>query len=54
MHRARRLVASQLLSDGPDPSDNAPSVSRWRAWLFAAWVAVVVAVYLATMAGLIH
>jgi hypothetical protein len=52
IRRARQLVASTLLPQRPQPAD-APAVPAWRAWLFTAWVAVVVAVYSAYMIGLL-
>ena len=50
IRRARRMVASTLLK--PPPPGGAPRLPAWRAWLFTAWVVVVVAVYLVCMAGL--
>jgi len=51
LHRARQLIASTLLRPDPYPEESARPVAPWRAWLFAAWVVVVTAVYLAYMAG---
>jgi len=50
---ARRLVASTFLPEQPRATDSAPSIPAWRAWLFAAWVLVVTAVYFAGMLGLL-
>ena len=33
----------------PDPSDKAPPIPAWRAWLYVAWVVVVTGVYFASM-----
>lgn len=52
MRHARRLVACTLLSEPSRPPEDAPPVAAWRAWVFAAWVALVTAVYAASMAGL--
>ena len=48
---ARRLVASTFLPAPARAADDAPSIPVWRAWLFAAWVLVVTAVYFASMLG---
>jgi len=53
MHRARRLVASQLLPENADAPDASPPIPRWRAWLFTGWIVTVVVIYLAVMAALI-
>ena len=52
VRRARRIVGS-LLPDRSESTAEAPPVSTWKAWLFAAWVAVVICVYFAFMAGLL-
>jgi len=52
IRRVRQLVASALLPHRRRPPD-APTVPAWRAWLFTAWVVVVVAVYAAYMIGLL-
>lgn len=52
VRRARRIVGS-LLSDGSDSTAENPPLSAWKAWLFAAWVAVVICAYFAFMAGLL-
>jgi hypothetical protein len=49
MRRAHRLVASTLLSQAP-AADGAPRVAAWKAWLFAAWVVVIAAAYVAHVA----
>ena len=51
LRRARRLVAARFFHHDADPSDNAPPVPAWQAWVFAAWVVIVTAVYFATMLG---
>jgi hypothetical protein len=48
---ARRLVASRLLEDGPDPARAPPPIPGWQAWSFTAWVAIIIATYFAHMAG---
>ena len=48
---ARRLVASTFFRRDPQPGENAPPISFWRAWLYAAWVAIVIGVYFATLLG---
>ena len=50
---ARRLVASTFFRHRPEPIENAPPISAWRAWGFAAWVVIVTGVYFATMLGLL-
>ena len=51
LRRARRLVASTFFSRKPAPTDDAPPVPAWQAWLFAAWAVFVTALYFATMLG---
>ena len=53
IRRARRLVACTLLKLRSSRPDCAASAPAWRAWLFTTWVALVVAVYFACMAGLL-
>lgn len=52
VRRARRIVGS-LLSDESDSTAGNPPLSAWKAWLFAAWVAVVICAYFAFMAGVL-
>lgn len=49
IRRARRLVASTLLTTRPDRADDAPPVPGWKAWLFAAWVVIATTFYFAHM-----
>jgi len=51
LHGAHRLVASVLLAHASEPTENAPPVAAWRAWLFAGWVLLVTGVYSAAMLG---
>ena len=51
LRQARRLVAATFFRHDANPTDNAPPVPAWRAWAFAAWVAIVTIVYFATMLG---
>ena len=51
LEQARRLVAATFFSHEANPTDNAPRVPAWQAWVFAAWVLVVTALYFATMLG---
>jgi hypothetical protein len=48
---ARRLVAWTFLRHRPEPAAGAAPIAAWKAWVFAAWVAIVTGVYLATMLG---
>ena len=49
MHRARRMVASMLLTDEAESRKAGARIPGWKAWLFAAWVVVVVVVYFMRM-----
>jgi hypothetical protein len=50
-HRARRMIAHALLPASVGREVRAPRISAWRAWLFAAWVVTVTAVYFVRMLG---
>jgi hypothetical protein len=52
LRRARRIVASTFFARHPHPADTARPISAPRAWLFAAWVALVTGAYFARMLGL--
>jgi hypothetical protein len=54
VHRAKRLVGSLLVEKSRPEAAGPPRIAAWLAWLFALWVVVVVAVYVAHMAGLIR
>ena len=49
LHEAHQVVAAALLDPQPEPSDKAPPIPAWRAWLYVAWVVVVTGVYFASM-----
>jgi hypothetical protein len=53
LRKARRVVAAAFLEPRSESGDGAPRIAGWRAWLFAAWVAVVTGVYMASMIGLL-
>ena len=53
LSRARRLVASTFFQHHSEPSENAPPIPAWRAWIFAGWVVIVTGVYFATMLGVL-
>jgi len=53
MRRVHHLVAATFLKRQQRPSDNAPPVPAWKAWLFAAWVIVATAAYSAYMIGIL-
>jgi len=53
LHRARHVVASTFFRHDSESMERVPPISAWRAWLFAGWVVLVTAVYLATMLGLL-
>jgi hypothetical protein len=44
----RRFLAECLLPSAEKP----PPMAAWKAWLLAAWMLIVAAVYLTTMLGL--
>ncbi len=44
LRAARRLVARTLLEETTDHPDRS-TVPAWRAWLFVAWMAVVIGSY---------
>jgi hypothetical protein len=52
MREARRTLASILLPQSAHSLPRAPTVTRWRAWLFTSWVALVGAAYFAHVLGL--
>ena len=51
MRRARRMVASTMLSDEAESRKSRARVPGWKAWLFAAWAVVVTVAYFAYMSG---
>jgi len=51
LERARRAVAAMLLDSDKDHPDEPPSLPHWKAWVFAVWVAVVLAAYAWSMLG---
>jgi hypothetical protein len=52
LQRARRAVAAMLLHSHQDRFDQPPAVAAWKAWLFALWLAVVLAAYAWSMLGM--
>jgi len=44
-----RTIASKFLPQQFRPSRDLPPVTRWRAWLFAGWVAMVTVIYFVFM-----
>jgi len=50
LRAARRLVASTLLKEDADRGDVTP-VAGWQAWLFVAWMGVVILAYGAHLLG---
>lgn len=53
LQRARRAVAAMLLDSRRDRADEPPPVPGWKAWVFALWVAVVLAAYAWSMLGML-
>lgn len=53
VRRARRHIAGAILAEESESAAEKRPVPAWKAWLFAVWTVVVVAVYFACMAGLI-
>ena len=51
LRRARRLVASTFFARKANPTDGAPPVPAWQAWIFVAWVVTITALYFAAMLG---
>ena len=48
---ARRIVAAALLPRD-DEQDRAPRIATWKAWLFAAWLALTAIAYGLSMLGI--
>ena len=52
LQRARRAVATLLFLRDRERAPEPPTWPNWKAWLFAAWIALVLSTYAAAMLNL--
>jgi hypothetical protein len=52
LQRARRAVATLLFESDRRRPTEPPTWPRWKAWAFAAWIALLLAAYAASMLNL--
>lgn len=51
LRRAHLLLAATFFRTPSHSAETSPAIPAWKAWIFAAWVVIVVALYFAAMAG---
>jgi len=49
LRKARRIVAAMLLGPPSSQTPEEPKIVGWKAWVFAAWAAALVVLYLTAM-----